>query len=152
MGRHSGNLAMYVGIACGATATLIPEADIDFEKSVIEAMRNGRISGRNHHIIIVAEGYGHAQSVADRINEETGLEARVTVLGHVQRGGRPTCRDRVTATRFGTKAVDLLMEGKTNRVVCYQKHQITDIDIVEALNMQKQFHAELYDVMCRTAR
>jgi len=151
MGRHSGNLAMYVGIACGATATLIPEADIDFDSAIIETMRHGRISGRNHHIIIVAEGYGHAQAVAERIHEETGVEARVTVLGHVQRGGRPTCRDRVTATRFGTKAVDLLMEGKTNRVVCYQKHLITDIDIEEALAMQKSFHADLYDVMCRTS-
>ena len=151
MGRHSGELALYVGIACGATATLIPEVDINFD-SIIETMRHGRISGRNHHIIIVAEGFGHAQAIADRINNETGVDARVTVLGHVQRGGRPSCRDRVAATRFGTKAVDLLMEGKTNRVICCQETEIGDLDIEEALAMKKSFHSDMYDVMCRTSR
>jgi len=151
MGRHSGNLAMYVGIACGATATLVPEENVDFETEVFEKMRNGRISGRNHHIIIVAEGYGHAQTIADRIHEETGMEARVTVLGHVQRGGRPTCRDRVAASRLGSKAVDLLMEGKTNRVVGFKQNQLTDIDIAEALSMKSEFHSDLYDVLCRIA-
>ncbi len=151
MGRHSGNLAMYVGIACGATATLVPEKELDFETEVFEKMRNGRISGRNHHIIIVAEGYGHAQTIADKIHEETGMEARVTVLGHVQRGGRPTCRDRVTASRLGSHAVDLLMEGKSNRVVVFRQNEVTDLDIAEALNMESTFHSELYDVMCRIA-
>ncbi len=151
MGRHSGNLAMYVGIACGATATLIPEENVDFETEVFEKMRNGRISGRNHHIIIVAEGYGHAQTIADKINEATGMDARVTVLGHVQRGGRPSCRDRVMASRLGSAAVDLLMEGRTNRVVVSKQNLITDIDIEEALAMKPTFHSELYDVLCRIA-
>lgn len=151
MGRNSGALAMYVGIACGATATLIPEEETNFE-ALYEKMRMARIHGRNHHIIIVAEGVGTADEIAKDIREHTGVETRVTVLGHVQRGGRPTARDRVAATRMGVKAVDTLIEGRTNRVICFQNNEIVDMDIMEGLNMPAYFHQEMYDVSLRVAR
>ena len=144
MGNRSGALAMYVGIASGATSILIPEKPVDMEKDVFERMRRGRIQHRNHHIVIVAEGVGHADDVAKAIREETGIDTRVTVLGHIQRGGSPTVRDRVTATRMGCHAVSCLMEGKTNRVVCLWNDSIIDRDIEEALAMPPQFHEELY--------
>ena len=146
MGNRSGALAMYVGIASGATSILIPEKPVDMEKDVFERMRRGRIQHRNHHIVIVAEGVGHADDVAKAIREETGIDTRVTVLGHIQRGGSPTVRDRVTATRMGVQAVSCLMAGKTNRVVCAWNDSIIDRDIEEALAMPPQFHEELYAV------
>ena len=151
MGRNSGALAMYVGIACGATAILIPEKEANFD-DLYEKMRMGRIHGRNHHIIIVAEGVGTADEVARDIREHTGVETRVTVLGHVQRGGKPNARDRVAATRLGVKAVDTLIEGRSNRVICFQKNEIVDIDIMEGLSMPETFHEEMYDVSLRVAR
>ncbi len=144
MGNRSGALAMYVGIASGATSILIPEKPVDMEKDVFERMRRGRIQHRNHHIVIVAEGVGHADDVAHAIREETGIDTRVTVLGHIQRGGSPTVRDRVTATRMGVHAVNCLQEGKTNRVVCAWNDSIIDRDIEEALAMPPQFHEEMY--------
>ena len=145
MGNRSGALAMYVGIASGATSILIPEKPVDMEKDVFERMRRGRIQHRNHHIVIVAEGVGHADDVAKAIREETGIDTRVTVLGHIQRGGSPTVRDRVTATRMGVQAVSCLMAGKTNRVVCAWNDSIIDRDIEEALAMPPQFHEEIYE-------
>ncbi len=146
MGRHAGHLALYVGIASGATAVLTPESPVDFEEDIFEKIRTGRIRGRNHHIIIVAEGFGNAQEVADRIHEETGIETRVTILGHVQRGGSPTVRDRVAATLMGSYAVDILMEGKQNRIVCMQNGKICDMDIIEALNMSKPLDPNMLKV------
>ncbi|MCD8356005.1 MAG: 6-phosphofructokinase [Clostridia bacterium] len=146
MGRRAGHLALDVGIACGATAILLPEREINFEKSIIEKMRANRIRGRKHHIIIVAEGVGHAQDVADRINTATGIEARVTILGYIQRGGSPTVRDRVMATRMGYHAVKILMEGASNRVVCARNDQIMDYDIEEGLSMSKDLNQELFEV------
>ncbi|NLD87731.1 MAG: 6-phosphofructokinase [Clostridiales bacterium] len=151
MGRNSGSLAMYVGIACGASAILIPERETNFEE-LYERMRMARIQGRNHHIIIVAEGVGTANEVAQDIIEHTGVETRVTVLGHVQRGGSPTARDRVAATRMGVKAVNALLEGRTNRVICFKDKGIIDQDIIEALDMSHEFHQELYDVAIQVAR
>ncbi|MBQ6540108.1 MAG: 6-phosphofructokinase, partial [Oscillospiraceae bacterium] len=131
MGRHAGHLALYVGIAAGATSILIPEKEIDFKRDVVEKIRVARLRGRTHFTIIVAEGAGSATEVADRIKFETGIDTRVTVLGHVQRGGQPLVRDRVIATRMGYHAVQILAEGKTNRIVTYHNDQCEDVDIDE---------------------
>ena len=133
MGRRAGHLALQVGCAVGATAICLPERQLDFDTEIVERMRIGRIKGRNHHIIIVAEGYGSAQEVADQIHEATGIDTRVTILGHIQRGGSPSAMDRVMATRMGYAAVRALMEGKTNRVVVSDNNIVTDIDIEEGL-------------------
>lgn len=146
MGRRAGHLALEVGIACGATAILLPERETDFNSMIVEKMRANRIRGRKHHIIIVAEGVGHAQDIADRIHAATGIDARVTVLGHIQRGGRPTVRDRVMATRMGYHAVRILMEGASNRVVCANADTVIDYDIEEGLSMTKDLSQELYEV------
>ncbi|MDO4174754.1 MAG: 6-phosphofructokinase [Eubacteriales bacterium] len=146
MGRRAGHLALQVGIACGATAILLPERETDFETSIVQKMRANRIRGRKHHIIIVAEGVGNAQDVADRIHTATGIDARVTILGHIQRGGSPTVRDRVMATRMGYHAVKILMEGASNRVVCSKNNEIMDYDIEEGLAMTKDLDQQLYEV------
>lgn len=145
MGRHAGHLALHVGCATGATAILLPERDIDFDVDVIEKMRVGRIKGRNHHIIIVAEGYGSAQDVADRIHESTGIDTRVTILGHIQRGGSPTARDRVMATRMGYEAVRALQLGKSNRVIVFDDNRVTDLDIEEGLARKKDLEQDLFE-------
>ena len=150
MGHESGNLAMYVGIAAGATATLIPEKPVDMEE-IYDKIREGRIRGRNHHIIIVAEGIREQIDIARAIKENTGIDTRETILGHVQRGGSPTARDRVTAARFGCAAIDALVAGRYNRVVVHTGNEITDMDINEALGMQKFFHEALYGVCSKMA-
>lgn len=136
MGRNAGHLALFVGLAVGATAVFIPERR-DFQKEVIEKIRSARLNGFTHFMVVVAEGAGSAMVVAARIKEEICLDPRVTVLGHVQRGGTPSGRDRVTATRMGYRAVDLLAQGCTNRVVCFNNGAINDFDIDEALSMHK---------------
>ena len=141
MGRRAGHLALQVGCAVGATAICLPERQLDF----VERMRIGRIKGRNHHIIIVAEGYGSAQEVADQIHEATGIDTRVTILGHIQRGGSPSAMDRVMATRMGYAAVRALMEGKTNRVVVSDNNIVTDIDIEEGLAQSKDLNQCLFE-------
>ena len=135
MGRNAGFLAMYVGLAVGATAVLVPEEDIDFEKDVIEKIRQARFNGFTHYMIVVAEGAGSAAEIAAKIKETIDLDPRVTVLGHIQRGGSPTGRDRVNATKMGYLAVELLMAGKTNRIVCTNEGSFTDVDIDEGLAM-----------------
>lgn len=148
MGRHAGHLALYVGVACGATAVLIPEKETDFENDVVEPIRQARLNGRTHFTIIVAEGIeGGAYGVADKIHEMAGLDTRVTILGHVQRGGSPSARDRVTATHMGYEAVQLLAQGKTNRVICLQDEKYVDYDITEALAMKKGIDPATYEVM-----
>ena len=147
MGRHAGYLALDVGCAVGATATLIPERDIDFDKEVIEKMRMGRIKGRNHHIIIVAEGYGSAQEVADRIHEATGIDTRLTILGHIQRGGVPSTKDRVMGTMMGFAAVKALVDGKSKRVIVSHGGEVSDLDIIEGLNMTKTLDPFLLDAL-----
>ena len=137
MGRNAGYLAMYVGLAVGATAVLVPEKPIDFQQDVIEKLRNARLRGFTHYMIVVAEGAGHATDIARQIKEAIDLDPRVTVLGHIQRGGSPTGRDRVNATKMGYLAVELLLQGKANRIVCTHDGGFTDIDIDEALNMKK---------------
>ena len=148
MGRHAGHLALYVGVASGATAVLVPEREIDYEKDVVEPIRRARLNGRTHFMIIVAEGVeGGAYEVARKIEEATALSSRVTILGHVQRGGSPSARDRVMATYMGYEAVRLLAEGKRNRVICLQDDKYVDYDIAEALSMKKSLDPQTYDVM-----
>lgn len=145
MGRRAGHLALQVGCAVGATAICLPERQLDFDTEIVERMRIGRIKGRNHHIIIVAEGYGSAQDVADQIHEATGIDTRVTILGHIQRGGSPSAMDRVMATRMGYVAVRALMEGKANRVVVSDNNIVTDIDIEEGLAQSKDLNQCLFE-------
>ncbi len=146
MGRHAGYLALNVGIAVGATTILVPEVPYDFERDIIDRMKKTSATGKKHFIIIVAEGIGRVEELAKRIEEETGVESRATILGHVQRGGDPTVYDRVLASRMGNYAVELLLSGKSKRVVTIQQDRITDFDIEEALKMKKSFDSELYRV------
>lgn len=138
MGRNAGYLAMYVGLAVGATAVLVPEKEIDFEKDVIEKIRRARLNGFTHYMIVVAEGAGTAADIAAKIHDAIDLDPRVTVLGHIQRGGTPNARDRVNATKMGYLAVQLLKEGKTNRIVCTDDGSFTDIDIEEGLKKKRR--------------
>ena len=147
MGRNAGYLAMYVGLAVGATAVLVPEESIDFERDVIEKIRQARFNGFTHYMIVVAEGAGSAADIAQRIKEAIDLDLRVTVLGHIQRGGCPTGRDRVNATKMGYLAVELLMAGKTNRIVCTLEGRFTDVDIDEGLAMEKSIQQMEVDVL-----
>ena len=147
MGRNAGYLAMYVGLACGATAVLVPEEPIDFEKDVIEKIRQARFNGFTHYMIVVAEGAGKATDIAKQIKEAIDLDPRVTVLGHIQRGGSPTAKDRVIATRMGYEAVRVLAEGGTNRVIVTRSDQIVDMDIDEGLSMMKTLNQEEFQVM-----
>ena len=137
MGRNAGYIALWCGIANGAEDILLPETYDYDEQKLINNIIHNRKRGKKHHIIINAEGIGHSVSMARRIEAATGVETRATILGHMQRGGSPTCRDRVFASMLGGYAVDLLAEGKTNRVVGYKNGQYTDFDIDEALAMQK---------------
>lgn len=137
MGRNAGYIALWCGIANGAEDILLPETYDYDEQKLINNIIHNRKRGKKHHIIINAEGIGHSVSMARRIEAATGVETRATILGHMQRGGSPTCRDRVFASMMGGYAVDLLAEGKTNRVVGYKNGQYTDFDIDEALAMQK---------------
>ena len=147
MGRNDGYLAMYVGLAVGATAVLVPEKPIDFQQDVIEKLRNARLRGFTHYMIVVAEGAGQAHDIAKQIKEAIDLDPRVTVLGHIQRGGSPTGRDRVNATKMGYLAVELLREGKNNRIVCTHGGEFTDVDIDEGLSMKKNMQEMEVDVL-----
>ena len=146
MGRKAGYIALNAGIACGATSILIPEVEFDFERDVIERMRRTQKTGKRHFIIVVAEGIGGVEDMAKRIQEETGVESRATVLGHVQRGGSPTVRDRVLASEMGYKAVQLIKAGIGNRVMAVHREDIVDYDIFEALNMQNEIDLNLYKI------
>ena len=147
MGRNAGHLALYVGLASGATAVLVPEKPFDFERDVAERIRIARINGKTHFMIIVAEGAGSAMTIGDKIHEELGVDTRVTILGHIQRGGAPSARDRVTATSMGFHAVNILVKGSTNRVVCERACKTYDIDIAEALSMKKGLDEDEYSVL-----
>ncbi len=146
MGRGAGFIAMWCGIANGAEEILLPEKYDQDEQRLIQQIIDARKIGKQHYIIINAEGIGHSQSLAKRIEAATGVETRATILGHMQRGGSPTCKDRVYATTMGAMAVDLLCEGKSNRVVAYQNGAYTDYDINEALAMQKGIDSYMYQI------
>ena len=137
MGRNAGYIALWCGIANGAEDILIPEQYDYDEQKIINNIINNRKRGKKHHIIINAEGIGHSTSMARRIEAATGVETRATILGYMQRGGSPICRDRVYATMMGAMAVDLLCEGKSNRVVGFSHGEFKDFDINEALGMNK---------------
>ena len=147
MGRHAGYLALYVGVAVGATAVLVPEHPYDFKVQVADNIRHARLNGKTNFMIVVAEGAASAVEVGRQIQEELALDPRVTILGHIQRGGSPTAKDRVMATRMGYEAVRVLAEGKTNRVICAKDDQIIDLDIDEGLAMKKTLNSEEFKVM-----
>lgn len=146
MGRNAGYIAANAAIACGADVVLIPEREWDFDKDVIRPILAGKARGKRHSIVVVAEGIGGVIELAKEIEEKTGMESRATILGHVQRGGSPTVRDRVTASSMGVHAVKLLLEGKSNRIVCEKDGKITDVDIQEGLSLKKEFPKELIEV------
>ncbi len=147
MGRHAGFLALSVGIAVGATAVLIPERDVDFQRDVAEKIRQARLAGTTHYMIVVAEGAGSAMDFAAQIREQVGIDPRVTVLGHIQRGGTPTVRDRETASRMGYEAVQALLNNKGNCVIAYQNGRIVDIDMETAFRMTKGLDQERCEVL-----
>ena len=147
MGRHAGYLALYVGMSVGATAVIVPEEKYDFQRDVADKIRRARLSGKTNFMIVVAEGAASAVDVGKKIHEELGLDPRVTILGHIQRGGTPTAKDRVMATRMGYEAVRVLAEGRTNRVICSNDDKVFDLDIEEALSMTKTLNPEEYEVM-----
>ena len=146
MGRRCGDIALNTGVAVGALTTLVPEIPYDFDKDILQRIRLAQSTGKRHYIIVVAEGVGHTQELAERIQKETGIESRATILGHVQRGGAPTLRDRVVASRMGYHAVELLQNGIGNRVVAMKGEQIVDFDITEALDMPRTFDEKMYRV------
>lgn len=147
MGRHAGYLALYVGIAVGATAVLIPERPLDFEQDIVEKIRRARLAGTTHYMVVVAEGVGSAVDIGKRIHEEIGIDPRVTVLGHIQRGGAPSVRDRETASRMGYEAVMCLRSGCGNRVIATQNGRIVDLDMEDALQMTKTLEPKRYQVL-----
>lgn len=145
MGRRAGYIALHTGIAVGATAVLVPEAPAKVS-DVIAKIRESQKTGKKHFIIVVAEGVGGVEKIAEQIQAETGIESRATVLGHVQRGGSPTVRDRVCATQMGFAAVELLEKGIGNRVIGMQQGRIVNYDIFEALNMKKEFEFDMMNI------
>lgn len=149
MGRHAGFLALEVGVASGALAVVVPERECNLETEIFDRIRAG---GMSQYIVVVAEGSSvPAHIIAEQIEEQTGMQARLTVLGHVQRGGAPTARDRVTATRMGERAVELLRHGIGNRVVAVKSSHIVDYDIGEALEMTKGLDEKLYLLCSKVA-
>jgi 6-phosphofructokinase 1 len=145
MGRRAGYIALNTGIACGATYIMVPELDADID-AMIAKIKEAQKLGKQNFIILVAEGIGHSAEIAKRIEDATGIETRATILGHVQRGGNPTVRDRVAASEMGYYAVELLEKGIGNRVVGMQKGEVVDYDIQEALSMKKEFPFDLYHI------
>lgn len=146
MGRHCGDIALQTGIAVGATSIIVPEVPYDVERDVISRIYEQKDTGKKHFIVIVAEGVGGVQDISNYIQNRTGIETRATILGHVQRGGSPTLRDRLMATNMGVAAVELLTKGIGNRVIASHGGEIVDYDITEALNMPREFDNRLYDV------
>ena len=146
MGRRCGDIALNTGVAVGALTTLVPEIPYDFHRDVLDRIRLAQSTGKRHYIIVVAEGVGNTEELAQRIQRHTGIETRATILGHVQRGGAPTLRDRVVASRMGYHAAELLFNGIGNRVVAMKGEQIVDFDITEALNMPRAFDEKMYRV------
>ena len=155
MGRRAGYLALSGGIAVGATCILIPEREFDIQADIIDRMRRTQATGKTHFIIVVAEGVADklrdqgidgSMGLAAYIQHNTGVESRATILGHVQRGGSPTAKDRIVASRMGHRAVELLKDGIGNRVVAMQKDEILDFDIYEALSMTKHIDMEDYKI------
>lgn len=146
MGRNAGYIALWCGVANGAEDILLPEKYDYNEQNIINNIIENRKRGKTHHIIINAEGIGHSASMARRIEAATGIETRATILGYMQRGGSPTCKDRYYASMMGAYAVDILLQGKSNRVVAYQHGDFVDYDIEEGLSMQKSIDEFQFNV------
>lgn len=152
MGRHCGNIALSAGIATGATAILVPEIEFDYEKDVLDRIAFTRSNGKRHFIVVASEGifkqpdsrFASSEAMAAAISEDSGIPARTTVLGHVQRGGSPTGRDRITASEMGYLAAELLATGRGNRILAVRGGRVCDLDLEEALSTARQFDFELY--------
>lgn len=152
MGRNAGYIALWCGIANGAEDILLPEKYDYDEQKIVDNIINNRKHGKRHHIIINAEGIGHSTSMARRIEAATGIETRATILGYMQRGGSPSCKDRFYGSIMGSRAAQIMAEGKQNRVVALQKGEIVDIDIEEALQMQKSIPEYQYEISIALSR
>ncbi|GHU64660.1 ATP-dependent 6-phosphofructokinase [Clostridia bacterium] len=152
MGRNAGYLALWCGIANGAEDILLPERYDRNEEALLERIANSRKIGKRHHIIVNAEGVGDSINLAKRIEKVTGIETRATILGHIQRGGTPTCSDRVHASFMGVRAVELLAQGTSNRVVGFKAGKYVDYDIEEALQMKKDIIEEQYQISKQLVR
>lgn len=146
MGRHAGYLALHAGIAVGATAVIVNEVPFDIEKDIFDVMKRTALTGKKHYIIVVSEGVGGVSELAKKIEARTGVETRATILGHVQRGGSPTVKDRYFASVAGFHCVELLEEGIGNRVVVLKNDKIIDMDIYEALNTKKSFPVDVHNI------
>lgn len=146
MGHHAGYIALNVGIATGAVAVLLPEIPFDFERDILDRMRQTQVTGKKHFIIIVSEGVIDANELANQIQAATGVDSRATVLGHIQRGGSPTVRDRVNASLMGYHAIDLLDKGIYNRVVAVSGDKIVDYDVNVALSMHKTIDRDMIEI------
>lgn len=149
MGRNAGYIALNVAIASGAMAVLLPEKEFDMQRDILDKIVETQRTGKRHFIVIVAEGIGHSQEIANEIQARTGIDTRATILGHVQRGGSPTLRDRVNASAMGYHAVCLLEQGKYNRIVGMKGEELVDYPVDEALEMTKSIDPVLVDV-CNT--
>ncbi|KZL93295.1 6-phosphofructokinase [Clostridium magnum] len=145
MGRNCGDIALYAGLAGGAESIIVPEKGYDKDK-LCRTILEGKMRGKMHNLIILAEGIGGAEELAQQVEEITGIETRATKLGHIQRGGSPTCMDRVWASRMGYRAIELIEEGKSSRVVGVRDGRIFDMDIDEALSVPRQFDEKLYEI------
>lgn len=147
MGRDAGYIALWCAMTGGAEEVIIPEMGPLNEEAVIKQILSNRSSGKKHNLVIVAEGVGGAEEFAKRIESVTGIETRATILGHLQRGGTPTAVDRMHASMMGHLAVELVKEEKYNRVIAYKDGKYTDIDIAEALSMEKSVDTRMYDIV-----
>jgi len=145
MGRNCGDLALYAGLAGGATTILVPEKKYSKE-DIIRTVMDGQRQKKHHNLVVIAEGVGKSDEIAREIEEISGIETRLTVLGHIQRGGSPTAFDRILASKMGHRAVELLMEGKSGRVIGTVKGDIVDLDIHEALSIERPFNEQLYQI------
>lgn len=143
MGRDAGYIAIHAGIACGAEAVIIPEKEFNFDEDVLRPIIEGKNRGKSHYLVIVAEGVGGVMDMAAEIEKRTGIKTTATILGHIQRGGSPTVEDRVCASEMGLKAVEALIEGKSNRLIVVKNHRVCDIDIDEGLAMKKELNPDL---------
>ncbi|MBR6018724.1 MAG: 6-phosphofructokinase [Lachnospiraceae bacterium] len=152
MGRKAGHIALWCGIANGAEEILIPERYDYEEQAIIDRIAERKKLGKKLHIIINAEGVGDSNGMAKRIEAATGLETRATIIGYIQRGGSPTCRDRVFASAMGSLAVELLLAGQSNRAVCFRQGEFTDMDLAEAISMKKDIDTSLWDISRKLCR
>ncbi len=144
MGRNCGDIALYSGLAGGAESIVVPEIEFNVDEIIKKALE-GKNRGKLHHIIVLAEGVGNPYDIAEKVKESTGIDTRITVLGHIQRGGTPTSFDRIIASEMGNRAVELLLEGKSARIIGVKCNEIMDLDITEALSMVKGFNVKMYE-------